>query len=106
VNLQPLLKLLAMQAIAYAERLALTLALQTGAKMLGTEKKANAVAWVRMKWAEMTRDVPVLNATTIDDDLIGDAVQAAFDFAGVKLNEATSEFAPKLDTELPEGGLQ
>lgn len=85
------IRLLALNAVTKVESEARTLLASEGTKLLSEEKKALAVNLVCQGYAALTANVPILNATQFDDQLVKTwAVQAvdwAFDRIGDVLND-------------------
>ena len=102
------LKLLALKALPEIERQAIAAA-QTGIKLVGPAKKAQAVEYIVAQYAKATANVPGLKDTLVDDDLVrehaGEAIDWAFDHVGGLLNSLVH--APVTDdAALPQGGLK
>lgn len=75
------LRLLAIKAYAQVEAQARMLVATEGPKLLGEEKRMLAVNIVMQGYAVLTANVPVLNATTIDDNVVRQWAKEAVDWA-------------------------
>lgn len=84
-------RLLALNAVTKVESEARTLLASEGVKLLSEEKKALAVTLVCQGYSALTANVPVLNATELDNQLVKtwavQAVEWAFDRIGDILND-------------------
>ncbi len=99
------LKLLALKAIVETERRGIEYFSANGEKL--KDKSDVALAYLKGAYATATAGVPGLNATTIDDMLLADAMVKARDWAwdqiGGLVNQISSEPVTD-DSTLPTGG--
>lgn len=75
------LRLLALKAYAEVEAQGRLLLATEGPKLLGEEKRLLAVNIVMQGYQVVTANVPILNATTIDDNLVRQWAAEAVDWA-------------------------
>ncbi|WP_034335153.1 hypothetical protein [Deinococcus misasensis] len=75
------LRLLAIKAMSEIEHQARVLLATEGQKLLGAEKRQLAVSAVMQGYAALTVNIPVLNATQIDDHLVRRWAEEAVDWA-------------------------
>lgn len=75
------LRLLALKAYAEVETQARTLLATEGPKLLGEEKRLLAVNIVMQGYEVLSANIPVLNATQIDDRLVRRWAKEAVDWA-------------------------
>jgi hypothetical protein len=105
------LRIIALEQIAYVERWAKQRLLETGVKLTGAEKKAEAKRRSKEIYRQLTAST-FLGSTTVDDTVVDAAIDAAIDFvfdkAGALVNQlgALLPDASPSAPELPEGGLQ
>jgi hypothetical protein len=102
------LKLLAIQGIAEVERYAVTQLKTIGTAVTSKEKFDGAVEFSMKLYRAGTSGIPLLNGTTMDDDLFRKAaevaVQATFDLIGDTVNAASKAWlgSSVAAPELPE----
>ena len=99
------LRLLALQAVAQTETLGVSVALKELPALLSQEKEDQAIEIVCGLYRGFEANIPVLELTTIDDDLVKagarEAVHWAFDQLKVQLN-ALAPVAKQPVTNAPE----
>ena len=99
------LRLLALQAVAQTEALGVSVAQRQLPALLSQEKEDQAVEAVYALYRSFEANIPVLNMTTVDDELVKagakQAVRWAFDQLKVQLN-ALAPVARQPVTNAPE----
>lgn len=103
------LKLRALEAVASAEAYGRDVATREGRKLLGVEKRADAVRSVVDAYRHITKDVPGLNETDLDDKFVEkkavELVDWAFERIGGLLNTVTRD-AVSNAPNVPAGGVR
>ena len=104
------LRLLALQAVAQTEALGVSIALRQLPTLLSPEKEDQAVEILYGLYRSFEANIPVLNMTTIDDDLVKAGAREAVHWAFDQLKGQLNALAPVASTppvidapELPSG---
>lgn len=88
------LRLFALQAVAQAETLSVSIALQELPKLLSPEKEDQAVESVCSLYRSFEANIPILNATEVDDALVKAGARDAVHWAFGQLKEQLNKLAP------------
>ncbi|MGY2892732.1 hypothetical protein [Deinococcus sp. UYEF24] len=88
------LRLFALQAVAQTETIGVSVALQQLPTLLSQEKKDQAVEIVYGLYRSFEVNIPVLNATEIDDVLVKAGAAQAVDWAFDQLKDQLNALAP------------
>jgi nucleoside-diphosphate-sugar epimerase len=105
-------KLYALEAVVTVERIAKEALLETGIKILGADKNAQAKKLALDAYKIATAGIPVLNMTMIDDELVKQGVDAAVDWIFEKVKDVLHLAADAIpdnsvsDPSLKPGGLE
>ncbi len=88
------LRLLALQAVAQTETLGISVALQELPKLLSPEKEEQAVESVYSLYRSFEVNIPLLNSTEVDDELVKAGARDAVHWAFGQLKEQLNALAP------------